>query len=281
LTLDLRRIQTWAARPADLPRRAAAILEAASPPPSADRLRTWIACLDLTSLRATEMPERIARLANRALGEGRLGGPVAAVCTYPVDCPTVRGVVGDTLHVAAVAGGFPAGRTPLSARVEEVRSALELGADEVDLAMRRDLALQRDWRALYDELRVLRTAADGARLKVILSTGDLDDPDLIAGAAWTALMAGADFLKTSTGYDTRGARLRDGLVITDVLRAWLVEGGRAVGFKAAGGLRTGADAAPWAALVERELGAEALRPDRFRLGASALLDALEETLAGA
>jgi deoxyribose-phosphate aldolase len=237
-----------------------------------------LACMDLTSLEATDTPARVRTLAGRALRpdpEDATAPQPAAVCVWPDLVGDVADVVaGSPVRAAAVAGAFPSARSPLEVRVAEVEAALAAGADEIDLVIdRAALADDRPHDALR-QLTVLRAACGSATCKVILETGALGDVGAIQRAAWVALLAGADFLKTSTGKDGPGASPAAVWVLLRAAAEHAERTGRWVGIKVSGGVRTADDAVGYLRLVRRLAGDEALRPERLRLGASSLLDAL-------
>jgi deoxyribose-phosphate aldolase len=237
-----------------------------------------LSCMDLTSLEATDTPARVRTLAERALRPDPHDATAprpAAVCVWPDLVGDVAdALAGSRIRAAAVAGAFPSARSPLEVRVAEVEAALAAGASEIDLVIdRAALADDRPHEALR-QLEVLREACGPATCKVILETGSLADPDAVQRAAWVALLAGADFLKTSTGKDGPGA---SPAAVWVLLRAAVDHGretGRWVGVKVSGGVRTADDAVGYLRLARHLAGDEALRPGRLRLGASSLLDAL-------
>ena len=240
--------------------------------PDADTARTALRCLDLTSLNDHETDADIERLCARAVGPaGR--GAVAAVCVWPRRVRLARSLLPSSIAVAAVAN-FPDGSTDAARVKREIDAMAEAGAQEVDLVLPyRDLA------AAPALLALARRASQGLCLKVILETGELGDAGRIAQACRIALDAGADFLKTSTGKARVHATPEAARVMLDAIAADPRACTR-VGFKAAGGIRRVADAAVYAALVADRLGADALVPARFRIGASALLDDIEAVLTG-
>jgi deoxyribose-phosphate aldolase len=183
-------------------------------------------------------------------------------------------LAGSRVRVATVAGDFPHGLSPLETKVDEIRAALEAGAAEVDAVVDRRPILSDDFRSLGREVEAFRKAAGGATLKVILATGELGSARRVARASLTALEAGADFLKTSTGFERVNATLEAGRAMAEALREFRDRAGGARGLKAAGGIRTTTQAMEWRELVLRELGPGWLHPDHFRIGASALLDDL-------
>lgn len=237
-----------------------------------------ISLLDLTTLSATDDPARVEALCQRALQPGGRAPSVAAVCVFPTLVPAARAALppDGAVRLACVAGAFPHGQMPLHLRLAEVRWCVEQGADEIDMVIRRDRALAGDSAFLHDEVAAHVGAAGGRHVKVILETGELDDPEVIAHAGRTAIAAGAHFLKTSTGKGAL-ATLDHGRILLSLIAAHHASTGRVVGFKPAGGIRQPADAQAWIDLVEEVCGPAWLTPDRLRLGASSLLDALLET----
>ncbi len=235
-----------------------------------------IACLDLTTLSGDDTEDRVSALCRQArdlsAGRGTNIPRPAAVCVYPVFVPlALEALAGSGVSVATVAAGFPHGLSPLPCRVSEVREAVALGAHEVDVVIRRSHALCGEWQSLYDEVRAFRDAVKDRKLKVILATGELAQSEVIFRAGLTALMAGADFIKTSTGKEAVNATLPAGAAMAHAIRTYAEMSGFHAGLKPAGGIRTAEQAAEWLELVRHELGSEWLTPDRFRIGASGLL----------
>lgn len=229
-----------------------------------------IRCMDLTSLNSDDTPGRIATLCDRAREHS-----VAAVCVYPFLLPVARHELkGSAVAAATVAAGFPHGLSPWPARVLEVEECASIGASEIDVVISRPLALAQRWRELYDEIKALRDAANPAILKVIIGSGELPSVQAVANTALVALMAGADFVKTSTGKEKINATLPAGTAIATAIRTYDAATGIKAGIKPAGGIKSGADAAAWIRLVRHELGEEWLKPSHFRIGASSLLDDL-------
>jgi len=246
-----------------------------------------VRCLDLTTLAGDDTPGRVQRLCAKArspLGPRlteALGVDVTvgAVCVYPTMVPhAVKALEGSGIPVASVATGFPAGLTPLSLRLAEIRYAVDQGADEIDIVITREYALTGNWAALYDEIAQMREACGEAHLKAILATGDLRSLTLVYRASMLAMQAGADFIKTSTGKEEVNATLPVSLVMLRAIRDYQAQTGQIVGFKPAGGLRTAKDALNWQVLMKEELGLPWLRPDLFRIGASSLLADIERQL---
>lgn len=250
-----------------------------------------ITCLDLTTLSGDDTPGRIQRLCAKArqpvrldmlasLGLERETITVAAVCVYPARVrEAVEALRGSDIPVASVATGFPAGQTPLTQRVAEIEQAIEAGAAEIDVVIQRTHALTGNWQALYDELKLFRqTCGDSVHMKTILATGELATLKQIYQASLVAMMAGSDFIKTSTGKESVNATLEFGLVMTRAIRAYQERTGYTVGFKPAGGIGKAKQALQWQSLMLEELGHDWLMPSLFRIGASSLLTDLERQL---
>lgn len=246
-------------------------------------------CIDLTTLAGDDTPGRVHRLCAKARnplradiveGLGLDAAPkVGAVCVYPtMVAPAVAALEGSGIPVASVATGFPAGLTPLPLRLQEIREAVKDGAAEIDIVITRAHVLNQDWQALYDEIRAMREACGEAHLKAILGTGDLRTLRNVARASQVAMMAGADFIKTSTGKEDVNATLPVSLVMLRAIRDYHEATGHHVGFKPAGGLRAAKDALNWLILMKEELGRDWLEPDLFRIGASSLLGDIERQL---
>ena len=247
-------------------------------------------CIDLTTLSGDDTPGRVHRLCIkarrplrddllRALGLEDAAPTVGAVCVYPTMVrPAVKALDGSGIPVASVASGFPAGLTPLKARIEEIRYALGEGAKEIDIVITRSHVLTQNWLGLYDEVRALREACGEAHMKAILATGDLKTLRNVYRASLVCMMAGADFIKTSTGKEEVNATLPVSLAMVRALREYGEETGARVGFKPAGGLRTAKDALSWLILMKEEAGADWLTPNLFRIGASSLLGDIERQL---
>ncbi len=248
-----------------------------------------ITVIDLTTLSGDDTPGRVERLCAKARTPLRadlveaLGlehmPTVGAVCVYPTMVgPAVRALEGSGIPVASVATGFPAGLMPLPLRLEEIRYAVSEGAREIDIVISRSHVLSQNWQALYDEVRAMREAAGAAHLKAILATGDLKTLRNVYRASLVAMMAGADFIKTSTGKEEVNATLPVSLVMVRAIRAYLELTGAKVGFKPAGGLKTAKDALSWLILMKEELGREWMEAELFRIGASSLLGDIERQI---
>lgn len=249
-----------------------------------------ITCIDLTTLSGDDTPGNVLRLCAKArrpvrqdildaLGAAHLPIRTAAVCVYHAYVETaVRALEGSGIPVAAVSTGFPAGLSPFPQRVEEIRASVAAGAKEIDVVITRRHVLLGEWEALYDEVRAFREACGEAHLKVILATGELGTLRNVARASLVAMMAGADFIKTSTGKEAVNATLPVGLVMARAIREYHERTGYRVGFKPAGGIRTAKQALEWLILMKEELGDEWLRPNLFRFGASSLLGDIERQL---
>jgi deoxyribose-phosphate aldolase len=250
-----------------------------------------VTCIDLTTLAGDDTPGRIKRLCAKArqpvrpdmlekLGVDGEPITVGAVCVYPNRVKeSVEALRGTNIPVASVATGFPAGQTPLAQRIGEIEQAIEAGAREVDVVIARNLVLTGDWTALYEEISQFRkTCGDAAHMKTILATGELGTLKQVYQASLIAMMAGSDFIKTSTGKEAVNATLEFSLVMTRAIRQYLERTGYKVGFKPAGGISTAKQTLAWQALMKEELGDEWLMPDLFRIGASSLLTDLERQL---
>jgi deoxyribose-phosphate aldolase len=246
--------------------------------------------MDLTTLQGDDTPGNVARLCAKArrpirpdlidaLGVAQLDIKVGAVCVYHALVPTaVKALAGSDIPVAAVSTGFPAGLNPFEERIHEVLASVAAGAQEIDIVITRAHVLTGHWQALYDEIRAFREACGAAHMKAILATGELATLTNVARASMVAMMAGADFIKTSTGKEPVNAVLPVGVVMTRMIREYELRTGAAVGFKPAGGIRTAKQALDWLILMKEELGDRWLRPALFRLGASALLTDIERQL---
>ncbi len=250
-----------------------------------------VTCIDLTTLAGDDTPGRIRRLCAKAkqplrpdmleaLGATNENITVGAVCVYPSRVrDAVEALQGTDIPVASVATGFPAGQTPIQQRIGEIEQAIEAGAREIDIVITRTHVLTGNWRALYDEIKSFREACgETAHMKSILATGDLGTLKQIYQASLVAMMAGSDFIKTSTGKENVNATLEFGLVMTRAIREYLDRTGYKVGFKPAGGISKAKQALAWQALMKEELGADWLMPDLFRFGASSLLTDIERQL---
>lgn len=249
-----------------------------------------VSCIDLTTLSGDDTVGTVRRLCAKArqplrpdiasaLGVSELGLTTAAVCVYHEFVSTaVEALKGSGVAVAAVSTGFPAGLSPFQQRIGEIRASVESGASEIDVVITRSHVLTGNWEALYHEVRAFREACGPAHLKTILGVGDLATLTNVAKASMVAMMAGSDFIKTSTGKETVNATLPVGLVMTRMIRQYGMLTGHEVGFKPAGGIRTARQALDWLILMKEELGDRWLRSHLFRFGASGLLTDLERQL---
>jgi deoxyribose-phosphate aldolase len=250
-----------------------------------------VTCIDLTTLAGDDTTGRVRRLCAKAkqpirpdmmsrLGLDGQRIAVGAVCVYPNRVrDAVEALRGSNIPVASVATGFPAGQTPLPQRIAEIEQAIESGAREIDVVIARNYVLTGDWEALYGEIRQFRkTCGEAAHMKTILAAGDLGTLKQVYQASLVAMMAGSDFIKTSTGKETVNATLEFGLVMTRAIREYLERTGFSVGLKPAGGISTAKQALAWQSLMKEELGPDWLMPDLFRIGASSLLTDLERQL---
>jgi deoxyribose-phosphate aldolase len=249
-----------------------------------------ISLIDLTTLAGDDTPGTVQRLCAKArrpvradvlqaLGAADLGLRVAAVCVYHTLVPVaVAALRGSAIPVAAVSAGFPAGLNPFDLRVREIEESVAAGAREIDIVITRQHVLTGNWQALYDEVRAFRQACGDAHLKAILATGELGTLRNVMRASLVSMMAGADFIKTSTGKESVNATLPVSLVMARAIREYHERTGHPVGFKPAGGIRTAKQVLDWLILMKEELGDAWLRPHLFRLGASTLLGDIERQL---
>jgi len=249
-----------------------------------------ISCMDLTTLSGDDTDERVRRLCAKGkqpiqqelvekLGIQDLHITVAAICVYHTFVETALSALeGTGVHVAAVSTGFPAGLSPLAERVAEIRRSVEAGAQEIDVVITRAHVFGGRWQALYDEIAAFKQACGTTHMKVILGTGDLLTLRNVARASVVAMMAGADFIKTSTGKEPTNATLPVSLVMLRAIREYAQQTGMAVGFKPAGGIRTAKQSLDWLAMIKEELGPSWMRAEMFRFGASGLLGDIERQL---
>jgi deoxyribose-phosphate aldolase len=234
-----------------------------------------ITMIDLTTLEGQDTPGKIRAMCAKARQPGYGAPPVAAVCVYPDLVPeAVAGVAGSGVKVASVATSFPSGRAALDVKLADVKSAVAAGADEVDMVIDRGAFLTGRYGLVYEEITAVRAACGDAHLKVILETGELSTLDNVRRASWLAMLAGADFIKTSTGKVTPAATLPVTLVMLEAVRDYRDFTGRQVGVKPAGGIRTEKDAIRYLVLVNETAGEDWLDPRYFRIGASSLLNDL-------
>jgi len=249
-----------------------------------------LSCIDLTTLSSDDTPERVRRLCAKArqplrpelvtsLGLKGLKPQVAAVCVYHSFVKTaVKALQKSEMPVAAVSTGFPHGLNPLPRRIEEIRDSIDAGAKEIDIVITRAHVFSKNWQALYDEISAFREASGTAHLKTILGTGELGTFRNVAKASLVCMMAGADFIKTSTGKEGVNATLPVSLVMLRMIREYLGNTGYSVGFKPAGGIRTARQSLEWLIMMKEELGREWMEPNLFRFGASGLLTDIERQL---
>lgn len=249
-----------------------------------------VTCIDLTTLAGDDSPGRVRRLCAKArqplrpdllkaLGAEELNITTGAVCVYPAMVPyAVEALEGTQIPVASVAAGFPTGLTPLPQRIAEIKQAVADGAHEIDIVITRHHVLTGNWAALYDEIQQFRAACGDVHMKAILGVGDLATLQQVYRASMVAMMAGADFIKTSTGKEGVNATLENSLVMVRAAREYLERTGYKIGFKPAGGIQTAKQALAWQFLMKEELGTDWLKPGLFRFGASSLLTDLERQL---
>merc|ERR1719391_1869437 len=252
-----------------------------------------VTCIDLTTLSGDDTPSNTARLALKASkpirsdlikamdAEG-LGITCGAVCVYPSRVAEVVQYLqkydASQIPVAAVATGFPSGQYSLDTRLQEIKMAVSAGAKEIDIVINRTLALQHKWQGIYREVKEMKAACGSAHMKSILAIGELGSMENVYKASLACMMAGSDFIKTSTGKEGVNATVPVGLVMCRAIRDYYEKTGYVVGFKPAGGIRTAKDACLWLILIKEELGDSWLTNDLFRIGASSLLGDIERQL---
>ncbi|OXU19545.1 hypothetical protein TSAR_010033 [Trichomalopsis sarcophagae] len=245
--------------------------------------------LDLTSLKGGETFEDIKELCQKAVNaidvsfDGEKPVQTAAVCVFPASARDAIKALNELnsrekVKVASVAADFPAAQLPLETRLEEIRQVVDYGVDEVDIVINRKLALAHKWKELYDELTLARKACGKAKLKTILATGDLPSLQDVYTASFAAMLAGSDFIKTSTGKEAVNATLPVGVVMSKAIRDYHAVSGKKIGFKPAGGIKTSEDIVQWLTLIKEELGNDWLTKDLFRIGASSVLDDIIKTV---
>ena len=247
-----------------------------------------ISCIDLTTLSGDDTARRVERLCAKArqpLAPDLLKAlamkpiTVGAVCVYhEMIGPAKAALAGTQIPVAAVSTGFPAGLSPFELRVREIEMSVDAGAEEIDIVISRRHVLSGDWQALYDEVKAFRAACGNAHIKTILATGELGTLRNVARASLVCMMAGADFIKTSTGKENVNATLPVSLVMIRAIRDYHDHTGMRVGYKPAGGISKAKDALTYLAMIKEELGDRWLRPDLFRFGASSLLGDIERQI---
>lgn len=242
-----------------------------------------IGFIDLTTLSGDDTPAKVEKLCEKAVHpvptslNKNKSTHTAAVCVYPSRIPdaiaALQKLSAANVSVASVAGGFPSGQYPLETRLREAEIVIEEGANEVDIVIDRSLVLTGQWEKLYQELRSFHKICGGnACLKTILSVSELSELENVYKASMIAMMAGTDFIKTSTGKEATNATLAHGVVMCQAIQDYCGQTNKKIGLKPAGGIKTAEDALRWVKLVETELGEEWVTKDLFRIGASSLLD---------
>ena len=290
MDLDMQWVRSVQANTSAIERRAATLPGRRSV--KKDYQAAWlcraISCIDLTTLSGDDTADRVRRLCAKARQPvradilkalGMQGLTVGAVCVYhDMVATAVEALQGSGIPVAAVSTGFPAGLSPFHLRVAEIGESVKAGAQEIDIVISRRHVLSGDWQALYDEMRTFRDACGDAHVKAILATGELGTLRNVARASLVCMMAGADFIKTSTGKESVNATLPVSLVMIRAIRDYHQRTGFRVGYKPAGGISKAKDALVYLSLIKEELGDRWLRPDLFRFGASSLLGDIERQL---
>ncbi len=249
-----------------------------------------ITCIDLTTLAGDDTPGNVLRLCAKAhqpvrqelleaLGAGSIGLQVGAVCVYHNLVPVaVEALRGTDIPVAAVSTGFPAGQNPMEQKIGVIEASVKLGSREIDIVISRAHVLTGNWQALYDEVKAFRAACGDAHMKTILATHELATLRNVGMASLVCMMAGADFIKTSTGKEPVNATLPVGIVMVRAIRDYFEQTGYQIGFKPAGGIRSAKEALDWLILMKEELGDAWLKNTLFRIGASGLLSDIERQL---
>ncbi len=241
-------------------------------------IRLAVSMVDLTTLEGADTPGKVRALSAKALRPDPADPTcpaVAAICVYPDMVSVAKEALGTSgVHVASVATAFPSGRAAMDVKLADTRAAVRDGADEIDMVIDRGGFLSGHYLAVHDEIVAIKEACGDAHLKVILETGELVTYDNVRRASWLAMLAGGDFIKTSTGKVAPAATLPVTLVMLEAVRDFRDATGRQVGVKPAGGIRTSKDAIKYLVLVNETVGADWLDPDWFRFGASSLLNDL-------
>lgn len=249
-----------------------------------------ISCMDLTTLAGDDTPSNVARLCAKAkapvrpdlleaLGMADAGIHTGAVCVYHSMIPHAKAALeGTDIPIAAVSTGFPAGKNAFEEKIKEIERSVAAGATEIDIVISRDLVICSKWRELYEEVAAFRKACGEAHMKTILATGEIPTYAKVMQASWVSMMAGSDFIKTSTGKEGVNATLPVSLVMVRAIRAYHELTGFKVGFKPAGGIQKAKQSLDWLILMKEELGNDWLSPDLFRFGASSLLADIERQL---
>ncbi|WP_238008040.1 deoxyribose-phosphate aldolase [Dactylosporangium sp. AC04546] len=244
----------------------------------AQALDLAIRMVDLTTLEGSDTPGKVRALCAKAVRPDPADATcpsAAAICVYPAMIPVAAEALrGTGVHLASVATAFPSGQAPLDVKLADTRAAVAAGADEIDMVISRGAFLAGRYAEVHDEIAAVKEACGDAHLKVILETGELATLDNVRRASWLAMLAGADFIKTSTGKVQPAATLPVTLVMLEAVRDFREQTGRIIGVKPAGGIRTAKDAIKYLVLVNETAGPDWLDPDRFRFGASTLLNDL-------
>ena len=248
-----------------------------------------IESIDLTTLQADDTETNVHRLCEKAINPVRseilkqVGFDskihVGAVCVYERMIPYAKESLRNSgIPIAAVSTDFPAGQTSLKNRISQIRTSIELGANEIDVVINRELLLGNRYSEFFNEIKLMKEACGKNHMKVILGTGQLGTLEMVWRGSELAMQAGADFIKTSTGFEPINATFSVGLIMIRSIRSFYDRTGIKIGFKPAGGIRTASDALKWITIIREELGEEWLTPKLFRLGASTLLSDIERQL---
>ncbi|CAI5443410.1 unnamed protein product [Caenorhabditis angaria] len=242
-----------------------------------DEIRRIITFIDLTTLNGDDTGSKAVAVAKRAIQPIPTDASIhcGSVCVYPQRISDIVKYLKETnqkTHITGVAGGFPSGQYHLKSKILEVELSVADGATEIDIVISRAAALEQDWKTVHDEVHALKKACGNAHLKTILATGELKTLSNVYKASWASILAGSDFIKTSTGKEAVNATLEVSYVMCTAVKRWFELTGKRVGFKPAGGIKTVDEALAYVVLVKNVLGEEWLNPELFRIGASSLLD---------
>ena len=244
--------------------------------------RFVLGCIDLTTLEGSDNTQKIKDLCQTAINfkdDSRHIPSTAAVCVYPPFVAQAKALLkGTDIHVASVAGAFPAGQSPIEIKVAEVKYAVAAGADEIDMVISRGKFLEGNYQEVYDEIVAIKQACGKAHLKVILETGELKTADNIYAASMIAMEAGADFIKTSTGKIAVNATPESFLIMLDAIADFYKQSGKIVGMKPAGGISDAENSLLYVKILENVLGKQWLNKQYFRIGASRLAKKIQEKI---
>ena len=237
-------------------------------------IKTILSCIDNTTLEGSDTHQKVADLCRKSIemqDKTKCISPVAAVCVYPVFVHHAKTILeGSGIHVASVAGAFPSGQSPIEIKLQEIKYALDEGADEIDMVISRGVFLEGDYKRVGDEIAAIKQLCGANLLKVILETGELQTPENIYKASMLAMENGADFIKTSTGKISVNATLEAAEIMVNSISEFYKKTGKIIGFKAAGGISTPEQALEYFRLAKKIMGPDYVKNQTFRIGASRL-----------